>query len=511
MQDKSYRLVMSVVGLLLSLIMLATATFAWFAISTTPEIRGVTVSIASVDGFLPFMMSLDGENWTTELNISDLFDEENVLRPITTYDGESWFIPSTDAFGSITTFLEIDQNMLVNYANTEDENINYLVYADIYVTSFNTSDTEFEIKLSNPSDDSDMQNEQNYGTFVLYEPTFDEDGAVIIDDAMYAFRIGFQFYEVVDEEEELEELEEGIEVITEEEESEPETESVSIADLEFVEEDYFYIYEPNADGRSSIFDGFIEADDDLETSAQYIYNDDSGILVSEYADYEEGEYYPTSVPISVNTTVGYTMIKLGEESLEEVLEEIESELELEEEETESEEGETELEEEETESEEGETELEEGEEEPEEGETEPEEGETESEEEETEPEEGETEPEEGETELEEGETEPEEEEELEEEVFEEDIVTSILNTYKNVVLIKQTSSSWNIDSLSSDKSYNSTNIDEIGDFYDDTPVMSTIEVGEIKMIRIYFWIEGQDIDCWNQIAGGNIYANLEFTG
>jgi len=42
-------------------------------------------------------------------------------------------------------------------------------------------------------------------------------------------------------------------------------------------------------------------------------------------------------------------------------------------------------------------------------------------------------------------------------------------------------------------------------------MTTVHHETIQKMRIFIWIEGQDIDCWNQIAGGNIYANLEFMG
>ena len=39
---------------------------------------------------------------------------------------------------------------------------------------------------------------------------------------------------------------------------------------------------------------------------------------------------------------------------------------------------------------------------------------------------------------------------------------------------------------------------------------TLPMGITKM-RVYMWIEGQDVDCWNQIASGRVYANLEFYG
>lgn len=31
------------------------------------------------------------------------------------------------------------------------------------------------------------------------------------------------------------------------------------------------------------------------------------------------------------------------------------------------------------------------------------------------------------------------------------------------------------------------------------------------IRVFLWLEGQDIDCWNEVRNGSIFANLEFKG
>lgn len=384
MQDKVHKLVVSVVGLLLSVVMIAMATFAWFSISTAPEINGVSMTVASVDGFLPFMMSLDGETWTSQLDITELFEEANVLRPISTYDGETWFVALTDAFGSVNTFLEIDDSSIGNYANTGSEESNYFVYADIYVTSFNTSDDEFEIRLSNPSDEDNIQDsETNYGTFVLYEPTKDSDGNISVNDTMAAIRVGFQFY--------------------------------SEADAgEFVEEDTFYIYEPNGNMRAGTFTEYLESYTDT-TSLGYIYTgENSSYTVDAYKDYDvkDTTYKWTSVPVVADTALGYTLIEVGSETVEEL---------------------------------------------------------------------------------------------------ETTLSVDIDVSKDVTLIRQETSAWDQEELKSSSTYDSTDIATIGDFYEDTPVMSTIEVGEVKMIRVYFWIEGQDIDCWNQIAGGNIFANLEFTG
>ena len=91
----------------------------------------------------------------------------------------------------------------------------------------------------------------------------------------------------------------------------------------------------------------------------------------------------------------------------------------------------------------------------------------------------------------------------------------IDASEEVTLIRQGTSAWDHDKLKNklklNNTYDSRDIARIGVFEEPTPIMSTVKVDEIKKIRIYFWIEGQDIDCWNHMAGGNIFANLEFTG
>ena len=42
-----------------------------------------------------------------------------------------------------------------------------------------------------------------------------------------------------------------------------------------------------------------------------------------------------------------------------------------------------------------------------------------------------------------------------------------------------------------------------------PVMSYEMFVETVMIRIYIWLEGQDVDCTNAIADARITANIQF--
>lgn len=87
-------------------------------------------------------------------------------------------------------------------------------------------------------------------------------------------------------------------------------------------------------------------------------------------------------------------------------------------------------------------------------------------------------------------------------------------------VLQTTSSWNLTNVTQLTQWNSTRISQIGQFvdangnpvpYGELPALANISEEKVQKIRIFFWLEGQDVDCWNQITGGSIYANLEFYG
>lgn len=78
---------------------------------------------------------------------------------------------------------------------------------------------------------------------------------------------------------------------------------------------------------------------------------------------------------------------------------------------------------------------------------------------------------------------------------------------------QTESTWDQTKLAALESISGLDSNCIGTIgmIEDAPSLATVKKGEPRLIRIYFWLEGQDVDCWNQIIGGSLYANLEFRG
>ena len=52
------------------------------------------------------------------------------------------------------------------------------------------------------------------------------------------------------------------------------------------------------------------------------------------------------------------------------------------------------------------------------------------------------------------------------------------------------------------------IHQLGEFETETELFS-IQSGEMKRIDLYVWLEGQDVDCTNQIQGAQIMASVQF--
>lgn len=386
MGQKVGKLGMALAGMVLSLVLLTGAAYAWFSISTAPEVRGISVGVTRTGKEYPFELSLDygekGEQaaWTTQLHLDALLGKMNTLRPVSTCDGQNWYLPIYGANGNVTGFSRIDN--VAEYSNLTDANTNYFTYADLWIRT-RDPDMDYQVKLSNPLDLDSVKaegRETDFGTYALNEPVWKDGQMKLYDDAMTCLRIGFQFMDDLGEPEGM-----------------------------------FYIYEPNADMRSQGMKAFVQSNQGQQKG-----NDTIGYLFSQAV--EEGdaitadryvkEYagkslvFDTQVP---SRTVGsdgeetdsFTMVSQGER-------------------------------------------------------------------------------------------------------------------EGTVLIRQRKSSWK-EGLTKESKISSKAIGAIGAFIDkdmevaETPPMTTLTENIVKKLRLYIWLEGQDIDCWNQIAGGSIYANLEFTG
>lgn len=398
MKQVKLKIMLSFTGILLGVVMLVSASYAWFTVSVTPEIQRLVITVTPSGKEVPFELSIDyaqknynqeEATWVTELHLDQLV-ENYTLRPISTVDGIHWYLPKFSADGNVNGFWQLPNNRMSVWANNPDPQDNYMVYADVYVRTRNT-DAAQEMILSNPISKPGA-GEQHYANYVLWDPVWTDEGTLKTNDAMASVRIGFLYTP-------LEEAvnAEGVKTVTE------------------GSSGSFYIYEPNADMRSSDFEEYAAATGYSEMAEQIyvLEQEDVSNKVNQYAGTfaDHNRYYATKAPKYISATE-YQLVNVAQTLGER-------------------------------------------------------------------------------------------------------------------LIVQKTSSWNqqaLDALNGAK-LTSKAIGSIGDFCSVnsgtgalTPVattsreaMTTVHHETIQKMRIFIWIEGQDIDCWNQIAGGNIYANLEFMG
>ncbi len=278
--------------LLLSIVLLATASWAWFTLSSAPEISGMSVTLFA-DRALLVSKTGEQDDFHQSIDISELFADYAPLKPISTVDGVNWFLPNYEASSGILldpssyTLADPAQNMNVSlYKGTGNDktmltgkelfdakNRGYYVSASFYLA------TEYEenvtVTLSAPDrannnlepwetkepDDGENKHAAKYGSYALSVFERDEDDGQVYkidNNAQNALRVGF----IVDSE-----------------------------DANENEKDRFVIYEPNADKRSlrQNEDGTIKKP---EEENGYVY----GYTIGE--DFVDGNYIPTS-PIAV--------------------------------------------------------------------------------------------------------------------------------------------------------------------------------------------------------------------
>ena len=82
-------LISSVAMLLVAMLALGTATFAWFTTDTTTQATGISVQTSKKSLLL---VSSRTSPWTDNLNYNFGTDEApNLLQPASSYDGENWY------------------------------------------------------------------------------------------------------------------------------------------------------------------------------------------------------------------------------------------------------------------------------------------------------------------------------------------------------------------------------------------------------------------------------------
>lgn len=249
------KLFISAVSLTIAVIMLAVASFAWFTISTNPEIANVKFTVHA-----PYvlLLSKDGENFYETIDISDMFEDFVGLRPVSTIDGVHWFIPTYDpSTGELNDPENFIMDSKLEYANAitptaqtgaeafNADNKGYYVYTDIWIKTEVEQGCDVRLSIPHAVDEDEL--EHRYGTYVLSQYSV-EDGveAFLGRNSEAAIRIGF--LPVLDKDDDDSGGSGGQKG---EETTSVETTSASPV-LEPDPNYQFIIFEPNADKRSAI-------------------------------------------------------------------------------------------------------------------------------------------------------------------------------------------------------------------------------------------------------------------
>ena len=242
------KIAMACTAMLLSLAMLGLASFAWMTLSTNPEIRGLQFTINADRALL---VSLDGVDYKQEVDMSPKFKAfANVLRPVSTYDGEHWYVCDYDERTG-----DVKQDTIRYLANGEGCNVeiekkenetdaeyaeriknSFYVYTDIYLK---TEDESCKVYLSSPNGNETAEEKQkgHYGTYVMSYVNQEKSAIKLITGgAETCARVGMMFNPTPTDDDS------GI--LTQP--------IVSNVTANGVANKLFYIYEPNADKRSEL-------------------------------------------------------------------------------------------------------------------------------------------------------------------------------------------------------------------------------------------------------------------
>lgn len=261
------KMTLALLALVMAVALLSVATYAWFTLSTNPEITGMNFTVSAQKSIL-ISDELNGE-YGKYLPLDWGIDENSVplpLVPVSTVDGLNWFVCRYDALGNVLNQkqnITYTDSVYQRYYNDQFEYLrfpdggngsrpkdnsdtskysdgnfweetkirNFYVYEDVYLK---TTADEVKVRLasgkggqSDPNEE--LEGQYRYGTYVLgYRMGEDEQGKPTI--SLYeggsetSVRVGFLMVEEYD------------------------TDGNPVRD--FTEKGKFYILEPNADRRS---------------------------------------------------------------------------------------------------------------------------------------------------------------------------------------------------------------------------------------------------------------------
>ncbi len=243
------RLLMAAIGAVTSIAVLGAASYAWFTLSTNPEIKGMEFSVASDEGL---WISKDGQEFFKHVDISsEMAAGMNVLRPVSTIDGLHWYV--CDYNVSTGNIVE-DQFFLKEWCTSEThdeeehthcDNGGFYAYTDVWVK---TNKDTANVRLAIPNLDERYEEETTSGCFVLsYDVAEDEDGnqsiKIMQKGPETCARVGMMVFDPTTEENPV--------VVDKTEDPLSKAEDLGLSSGN-ESNPKFFIYEPNADMRSQL-------------------------------------------------------------------------------------------------------------------------------------------------------------------------------------------------------------------------------------------------------------------
>ena len=190
------KLYMTMICLVVALIVLALGSFAWYTLSTNPEIKGMNFHVSAQQAI---QVSTNGTDFSNSEDLSEKVKDFAPLAPSSTVDGLNWFVCKYDVDGNV---IETDSQagggkkfQYLRYPKggneakaSEDTSgagnasgsssstgadgqvYSYYIYTDIYLR---TQEEETRVYLSLPnnsssySDKQDETEKKHYGSYVM--------------------------------------------------------------------------------------------------------------------------------------------------------------------------------------------------------------------------------------------------------------------------------------------------------------------------------------------------------
>lgn len=256
---------MTLFGLVTAIVVLGMAAYAWYTLSTNPEVKGLQFN---VNGDQAIQVSKDGENFSNSEDLSSKLQDYAELVPVSTVDGLNWFECKYDTSGNVLQeksklygnqfrYLRFPNGGNVKKSGKSDADTNtntdtkdghsYYIYTDIYLR---TQEKKADVYLTIPSDSQNYQSKaddtekNHYGSYVMSFYKKDNQITLTQGGSETSARVGFLMLGSGTESPDADGSDESKTKVTY---PEPEkTEAGTSAEYPF------FIYEPNADLRSQL-------------------------------------------------------------------------------------------------------------------------------------------------------------------------------------------------------------------------------------------------------------------